>query len=83
MDASDHSDVIFRETETGHGCYLVAAYDPSNMTVYLRTGSVEIIVLYTRLRQKLQIKLVSPSHSIPTLGQPVLALPHDTRRLTG
>ena len=45
------------------------------MLVYLRDGSAQTVLRAATLRQKLQIRLsTSPSHSIPTPGQPVPAM---------
>ena len=56
------------------GCALVTQR-PTNMLVYLRDGSAQIIAHAATLRWKLQIKRsISPSHSILAPGQPVPAL---------
>ena len=59
-------------TLPGAWCY---TYRVSNMQVYLRDESAQIILRAATLRQKLQIQLsISPSHSLLTPGQPVPAL---------
>ena len=53
----------------------MVSYRPSNMLVYLIYGSDQTIMRDDTLRQKLQIKLsISPTRSMLTPGQPVLAL---------
>ena len=41
----------------GRGCCLLVALRPSNMQVYLREGSAQVILRAATLRQKLQIQL--------------------------
>ena len=52
--------------------YWLVVLRPSNMRVHFRDGSAKTSLHAATLRQKLQIKLsISPSHGIPTSGQPV------------
>ena len=48
---------------------------PATCSMYLRDRSIETVVHAATLRQKSRVKLaMSPTHSILTSGQPVLAL---------
>ena len=72
-DGSSNMPLYLRDGSSNMPLYLRDG--SSNMSLYLRDGSALPTVRAATLRQKLQIQFaISPSHSIPTMSQPVLAL---------